>query len=157
RHHDLRPIFSSRHGPYVTMLVMRLQLARLFLPLLLFCGAGIAAAGLAAAPTSTAAAPIAADLFDDIYAKSQPIDATIKTIDAGFTETTTSPLLVKPLVAEGTLHGVRPLDVEMAYTKPERKNVTIKGGQLLFTWPDRKLKDERDISQALGRIQKYFV
>jgi outer membrane lipoprotein-sorting protein len=132
------------------MLVMRLQLAqlaRLFVVLLVLTGVGIAAA-----PT-----PAPADLFDEIYARSQPIDATVKTIDATFTEVTESPLLRKPLVAEGTLHVVRPLDVEMVYTKPERKHVTIKGGRLLFTWPDRNLKDERDISQALGRIEKYFV
>jgi outer membrane lipoprotein-sorting protein len=125
------------------MLDMRLQLARLFLLLLVLAGVG------------TAAAP--ADLFDDLYARSQPIDATVKTIDASFTETTESPLLRKPLVAEGTLHVVRPHDVEMVYTKPERKTVTIKNGQLMLAAPDRNFKQDRDISQALARIDKYFV
>jgi outer membrane lipoprotein-sorting protein len=125
------------------MLDMRLQLARLFLLLLVLAGVG------------TAAAP--ADLFDDLYARSQPIDATVKTIDASFTETTESPLLRKPLVAEGTLHVVRPHDVEMVYTKPERKTVTIKNGQLILAAPDRNFKQDRDISQALARIDKYFV
>jgi hypothetical protein len=131
------------------MLVMRLQLARLFLPLLLL------AAGTASRIAPIAAAP--ADLFDEIYARSQPIDATVKTIHAAFTETTLSPLLRKPLVAEGTLQVVRPLDVEMHYTKPERKQVTIKNGRLVLTMPDRNMTQERDISQALGRIEKYFV
>jgi len=130
------------------MLVMRLQLAqlaRLFVLLLALAGAG------------TAAAPAPADLFDDLFARSQPIDATVKTIQASFTETTESPLLRKPLVAEGTLHVVRPHDVEMVYTKPEKKTVTIKGGQLTLIAPDRSFKQERDISQALARIDKYFV
>jgi outer membrane lipoprotein-sorting protein len=136
------------------MLVMRLQLAqlaRLFVLPLVIAGVGIAAA------PAPAPAPAAADLFDDLYARSQPIDATVKTIHASFTETTESPLLRKPLVAEGTLQVVRPHSVEMVYTKPERKTVTIKDGQLLLTAPDRNFKQERDISQALGRIDKYFV
>jgi outer membrane lipoprotein-sorting protein len=139
------------------MLVMRLQLAqhaRLFILLPVLACAGIAGAGIAAAP---APAPAPADLFDDLFARSQPIDATVKTIHASFTETTESPLLRKPLVAEGTLQVVRPHDVEMVYTKPERKTVTIKNGQLLLTAPDRNFKQDRDISQALARIDKYFV
>jgi hypothetical protein len=137
------------------MLVMRLQPTRLLLLLLVLTAAGTAAAPAPTPAPAPASAP--ADLFDEIYARSQPIDATVKTIHAAFTETTESPLLRKPLVAEGTLQVVRPLDVEMVYTKPERKNVTIKGGALLFTWPDRNMKQERDISEALGRIEKYFV
>lgn len=133
------------------MLVMRLQLARLCVLLLVLTGVGIAAAP---APAPSAGA---GDLFDELYARSQPIDATVKTIDASFTETTESPLLRKPLLGEGTLHVVRPHGVEMIYTKPERKTVTIKNGQLLIAAPDRNFKQERDISQALGRIDKYFV
>jgi outer membrane lipoprotein-sorting protein len=127
------------------MLDMRLQPARLAVLLLVLTGVGIAAA------------PAPADLFDEIYARSQPIDATVKTIDASFTETTESPLLKKPLVMEGTVHVVRPFDVEMVYTKPERKTITIKNGQLVVDMSDRKLKQERDISEPLGRIEKYFV
>lgn len=130
------------------MLVMRLQLAqcaRLFVLLLALAGVG------------TAAAPAPADLFDDLFARSQPIDATVKTIDASFTETTESPLLRKPLVAEGTVHVVRPHAVEMVYTKPERKTITIKDGKLLLDVPQRNIKQDRDVSDALARIDKYFV
>jgi outer membrane lipoprotein-sorting protein len=129
------------------MLVMRLQLARVFVLLLVLTGVGIAAA-----PT-----PAPADLFDEIYARSQPIDATVKTITASFTETTESPLLRKPLVAAGTVHVVRPFDVEMVYSKPEPKTITIKNGQLVVDMSARKMKQERDISEPLGRIEKYFV
>lgn len=97
------------------------------------------------------------DLFEEIYRRSQPMDATMKTIHAAFVETTTSPLLEKPLVAEGTLSAVRPSDVEMIYTTPVRRTITIKGNQLIFDMPDRKMHQERDISEAQARIQKYFV
>lgn len=127
------------------MLVMRLQLARVCVLLLVLTGVGIAAA------------PAPADLFDDLYKRSQPIDATVKTIDASFVETTESPLLRKPLLGEGMLRVVRPHGVEMVYAKPERKTVTIKDGKLVIAAPDRNFTQERDITQALARIDKYFV
>jgi hypothetical protein len=140
------------------MLVMRLQLAqhaRLFVLLPVLAFVGIAVAGIAG--IGIAAAPAPADLFDDLFTRSQPIDATVKTIDASFIETTASPLLKKPLVAEGTVHVVRPHAVEMVYTKPERKTITIKDGKLILDLTQRNMKQERDVSDALARIDKYFV
>jgi len=99
----------------------------------------------------------APDLFDEIYARSLPIDATVKTIRASFVETTTSPMLAKPLVATGTLVAVRPTDVELIYRTPPEKTITIKNGQLILEMPSRKLRQERDISTTLARVQKYFV
>ena len=112
---------------------------------------------LAALSLAAAGAAPAPDLFDEIFARGKPIDATMKTIHASFTETTTSPLLAKPLVAEGTLAATRPSDVELIYTTPVRKVITIKGGTLIVDWPGRQLHQEQDISQAQARIQKYFV
>jgi outer membrane lipoprotein-sorting protein len=108
-----------------------------------------------------ASAPLRAgapgDLFDDIYRRGQPMEKSIKTIRARFTETTTSSLLVKPLVAEGTLLAVRPNDILMTYTKPERKLLRIDAATLRFVWPDRKLQQTQDIRESQARVQKYFV
>ena len=49
-----------------------------------------------------AAAP---DLFDEIYARGKPLETTLKTLTARFTETSQSPLLARPLVARGTHRG----------------------------------------------------
>ena len=98
----------------------------------------LAAIVIAVGAVAHAAAP--ADLFDEIYKKGQPLDATIKTIRAKFTETTTSSLLKEPLVAEGTLLAVRPSDILLTYTKPERKLLRIDAKTLLFIWPDKKLR-----------------
>lgn len=117
----------------------------------------LAALVLAALPFASAGAAPAGDLFDEIFARSKPIDATLKTIHASFTETTISPLLAKPLVAEGTLAATRPSDVELIYTTPARKIITIKGSTLIVEFPGRQLRQEQDISQAQERIQKYFV
>jgi outer membrane lipoprotein-sorting protein len=109
----------------------------------------------AAAVPVRASAP--ADVFDDIYRKGQPLEQSIKTIRAHFTETTTSSLLVKPVVAEGTLLAVRPSDILLSYTKPEKKLLRIDATTLRFVWPDRKLHETRDIRESQARVQKYFV
>jgi outer membrane lipoprotein-sorting protein len=98
-----------------------------------------------------------ADLFDEIYQRSQPIVSSLKTIRARFTETTTSSLLATPLVAEGTLVAVRPADLFITYTKPDRKIVRMDAKKLLFIWPERHLRQESDIEQAQKRVQHYFV
>jgi outer membrane lipoprotein-sorting protein len=101
--------------------------------------------------------PARGDLFDDIYARGKPLEQSIKTVRARFTEETTSSLLVKPLVAEGTLIVVRPSDIVLAYTKPERKTLRLDAGRLLFVWPDRGLRETRDIRESQARVQRYFV
>jgi outer membrane lipoprotein-sorting protein len=98
-----------------------------------------------------------ADLFDEIYQRSLPMAASLKTIRAHFTETTTSSLLAAPLVAEGTLVAVRPVDLLITYTKPDRKILRMDARKLLFIWPERHLRQESDIEQAQKRVQHYFV
>jgi len=113
------------------------------------------ALAIAASATVRASAPT--DLFDDIYRRGQPMEQSIKTIRAHFTETTTSSLLVKPVVAEGTLLAVRPSDILLEYSKPEKKLLRIDAATLQFVWPDRKLHESRDIRESQARVQKYFV
>jgi outer membrane lipoprotein-sorting protein len=103
----------------------------------------------------TAGAP--RDLFDEIYERGKPLEQSMKTIRARFTEETTSALLVRPLVAEGTLIVVRPSDIVLTYTKPERKTLRLDAGQLLFVWPDRGLRETKDIRESQARVQRYFV
>ena len=98
-----------------------------------------------------------ADLFDDIYRRGQPLEQSIKTIRARFIETTTSSLLKDPLVSEGTLLAVRPADILLNYTKPEKKLLRIDAKTLLFIWPDKKLRQSQDIRESQARMQKYFV
>ena len=97
------------------------------------------------------------DLFDQIYERGKPLEQSLKTIRARFTEETTSALLVKPLVAEGTLIVVRPSDILLTYTKPEKKLLRLDAGQLLFVWPDRGLRETKDIRESQARVQRYFV
>jgi outer membrane lipoprotein-sorting protein len=113
----------------------------------------VAALALGAAPAS---AP-KHDLFDEIYQRSLPMASSLKTIRATFVETTTSSLLAKPLVAEGTLVAVRPADLLITYTKPDKKILRMDAKKLLFIWPDRHIREESDIEQAQKRVQHYFI
>jgi len=99
----------------------------------------------------------APDLFDDIYAKGKPLEVSLRTLTARFTETSHSPLLVRPLVASGTVSVVRPSRVAMHYTAPERRSLIIDGGRLHLVWPSQGLDQWMPIGATEKRIQQYFV
>jgi outer membrane lipoprotein-sorting protein len=98
-----------------------------------------------------------ADLFDEIYARGQGINGSLKTLTARFTETSTSSLLTRPLVARGTLVVSRPDKVLLRYAEPETRSVLIDGDQLTLAWPARHIRQVSAIGTAQRRVQKYFV
>ncbi len=101
----------------------------------------------------------------------------MKSIRANFTETTVSTLLVKPIVARGTVIAAPPLMVKMNYTEPEVKTITMDvadgpdGGRRTgwpghgertavcwsSFWPGRAERQQIDITQTKQRIDKYFT
>jgi outer membrane lipoprotein-sorting protein len=97
------------------------------------------------------------DLFDDIYARGKPIETSLRTLTARFTETSTSALLAKPLVASGTLAVVRPSRVALRYTSPEARTILIDGDKMRVVWPARALDQTTGIGAAQRRIQQFFV
>ena len=103
----------------------------------------------------TAAPP--RDLFDQIYARSRGIEASLKTVTAHFTETTTTKMLVTPLVSHGDLAVVRPDRIVLRYTDPEPHVVLIDNAQMTLSWPSRGMTQNSDIGAARKRIDKYFV
>jgi outer membrane lipoprotein-sorting protein len=92
--------------------------------------------------------------FDQLYTQGQRVNASIRTLTATFTETTTSSLLVRPLLARGTLAVERPSRVVMHYTEPDSRVVLIDNNRMTMSWPSRQVMD---IGAAMGRVQKYFV
>lgn len=95
--------------------------------------------------------------FAELYARGQRANSGLKTLTARFTETTTSPLLTKPLVANGTLALQRPSTVVLKYDTPEARTVLIDDKRLILSWPGRNIHQMRNIGQIQSRIQKYFV
>jgi len=102
-------------------------------------------------------APPPKDLFDQLFTRTLAKRQSIQSIRARFTETTTSSLLEKPLVAHGTVIAAPPGRVLMTYTDPERRTVTIDGKSLAIAWPDRGERERIDISQMQKRIDQYFT
>ena len=97
------------------------------------------------------------DLFDELYARGQKLNAGLSTLTASFTETSTSPLLTKPIVASGTVIVERPGRVALRYVEPDERTVIIDGDRMTISWPSAKILSTKDISVTQRRIQKYFV
>lgn len=103
------------------------------------------------------AARAAGDLFDELYQRGQTRNADLRTLTATFTETSTSSLLTRPLVARGTVAVARPARVALRYSEPDERQLIIDGGRLTLTWPSRGIRQSRDVGAALARVQTYFV
>jgi outer membrane lipoprotein-sorting protein len=126
--------------------------ARRTLMLILACVAAIACAAIAHAQSASSNTA-----FDDLYRRGQLANGGLKTLTARFTETTTSPLLSRPLVARGTLALRRPSTVVLRYDAPEARIVLIDDTRLILSWPGRNIHQTRKIGQIQSRIHKYFV
>jgi outer membrane lipoprotein-sorting protein len=110
-------------------------------------------AGVALAPVD--AAPD--DAFARIYERSMRARASLQSIQAHFTESTTSTLLNKPIVAHGTVVGAPPARVRMTYADPEAKTVVIDGETLTIVWPDRHERQQIKVGEMQKRIDRYFT
>lgn len=107
-----------------------------------------------------AAATAASPTFDELYRRGQKANAGIKTLAARFTETTSSTLLERPLVAHGMLYvqrsGPAPR-VALHYTSPDPRKVLIDGNRMTSSWPSRNLFTTTDVSRAQRDVQKHFA
>jgi outer membrane lipoprotein-sorting protein len=97
------------------------------------------------------------DLFADLFQRGRVKQQSMKSIRATFTETTTSSLLVKPIVARGTIIAAPPARVLMTYIEPEPKVLSIDAGTLTVLWPRRAEQEHIDIRETEKRIDQYFT
>jgi outer membrane lipoprotein-sorting protein len=97
------------------------------------------------------------DLFAEIFQRGLVKQKSMKSIRAAFTETTTSSLLVKPIVARGTVIAAAPARVRMTYTEPEPKTIVMDGRTLTVLWPKRNEREQIDIRETQKRIDQYFT
>ena len=95
--------------------------------------------------------------FDAIYKRGIELNSQLKTLTAHFTETTTSTMLTRPLIASGTLAVERPSRVVLHYREPEQRDVLLEGDRMTVSWPSRHIREVTNIATANRRIQKYFV
>jgi outer membrane lipoprotein-sorting protein len=106
---------------------------------------------------STRAARRPGDLFAEIFQRGSVKQRAMKSIRATFTETTVSTLLVKPILARGSVIAAPPSLVRMTYTEPEAKTITMDGRSLVVVWPARSERQQIDIRETRQRIDKYFT
>jgi outer membrane lipoprotein-sorting protein len=120
----------------------------------------VAAWFVAFAPIAIAQKKAAArqpDVFDELYTRGKKANDAMKTLTAHFTETTTSSLLTKPIVARGRVAVERPSRVVLRYSDPDVRVVLIEGNTMTMSWPSRSITQVTDIGTAQGRVQKYFI
>src|SRR4051812_6934319 len=120
-----------RHRPYAIIAAMRVQRdqargstvkSRSLTILLGLIVVTVSASAQRSAPASNRAATPS---FDRLYDEGQQRNAAMKTLTARFTETTTSALLVRPLVAHGMLAVERPSRVALRYSDPDARVILI--------------------------------
>ena len=111
-------------------------------------------AGAVAQKKSTPHAP---NVFDELYTRGKTANDAMKTLTARFTETTTSSLLTKPMIARGRVAVERPSRVVLRYAEPDVRIVLIDGNKMTMSWPSRNMRQVTDITTSQGRVQKYFI
>ena len=117
---------------------------------------GLAMLGAAAPGARQGTGP--RDPIADLFARGRAAQASMRSLSASFTETTVSSLLLKPVIAKGTVTAaVSPLRVVMKYTSPEPRIVWMDERTLVVSTPGRKALEEIGIADVQRRVQKYFA
>lgn len=94
--------------------------------------------------------------FDELYRQGYRTAAAVTTLTARVTETTTSALLTRPIVARGTIAVQRPSRVVLRFTDPDERTILIDGDRMTTVWPSRQLRDVANVASAQKRIQRYL-
>ena len=97
------------------------------------------------------------DLFTQIYTRGDVKKKTMRSLKGTFTETTSSTLLTRPIVAHGTVLAAAPSRVLMTYTDPERKILAMDGKTLTILYSDRGERQQVNITDIQKRIDHYFT
>jgi outer membrane lipoprotein-sorting protein len=122
----------------------------------LVLGAFLPAASLAQSRSASSGTSTGAS-FDELYRRGYQTSVGVKTLTARFTETTTSSLLARPLVAHGTLAVERPSRVVLRFSDPEQRVIVIDGDRMTTVWPSRSLHQVSNVASSQNRIQKYLA
>ncbi len=120
-------------------------------------GVRVACAAVVVLALTAGRAPGEQDLFDTLHARITAAEATRKSIRARFVESTTSSLLVKPMVSQGTLIGEKPARMVITYLSPERRTILMDGQRLFVSRAGQKEVEQTDITEIMKTVNKYFT
>jgi len=95
--------------------------------------------------------------FEALYLHGRERLAATTSIQAAFVETTSSSLLLEPVVSTGTVVAAESGRVAMLYDAPEPRTVVIGADRLVVHWPDRDQTETLNIVEVRARVRRYFV
>jgi outer membrane lipoprotein-sorting protein len=84
------------------------------------------------------------------------VQAGIKTLSAGFVETTTSQLLKDPIQSRGRFYLTKPSSVLWEYTEPEEMRFVVANDEYIGYFPQRKRAERSDVHRFSERIFRIF-
>lgn len=84
------------------------------------------------------------------------VQSQIRTLSAEFTQTTRSPLLKDPIVAEGRFYLTKPDSVLWEYQSPEPMRFVVAEGSYTGYFPQRKRAETRDIKRWSEQLFRFF-
>jgi outer membrane lipoprotein-sorting protein len=118
------------------------------------------ACGFASAkePKAGAAAPPKAPeiTLPDVLSQFDRVQGQVRTLAAEFIQTTRSPLLKDPIVANGQFFLTKPDSVLWEYTSPEPMRFVVAKGEYTGYFPTRKKAERRDIKRWSEQLFRFF-
>jgi outer membrane lipoprotein-sorting protein len=94
--------------------------------------------------------------LDRVLARFDEVQGRIRTLSAEFTQTTRSPLLKDPIVAQGRFYLTKPDSVLWEYQSPEPMRFVVAEGSYTGYFPQRKRAETRDIKRWSEQLFRFF-
>lgn len=118
----------------------------------------VVAAGpvVAKEPNAARLAPTSRETLEDVLARFDVVQAGVRTLSAGFVQTTVNPLLKKPIVAKGEFFLTKPDSVLWEYVAPEPMRFIVSNGEYTGYFPERKRAEKRDIKRWSEQLFRFF-
>ena len=102
------------------------------------------------------ASPLLAADLNHVLAEFDRVQASIETLSAEFTETTTNPMLNAPIVAEGRFYMTKPDAIRWEYSSPEEMRFVISEDEYTGYFPARKRAERRNIRRWREQLFRFF-
>jgi len=94
--------------------------------------------------------------LEDVLARFDEVQDSIRTLTAEFTETTKSTLLKEPIVAKGKVFLTKPHSVRWEYSIPEEMQFVISEDRYTGYFPKRKQAEKRDIHRWREQLFRFL-
>jgi len=91
-----------------------------------------------------------------VLARFDEVQGQIRTLSAEFIQTTRSPLLKEPIVAQGQFYLTKPDSVLWEYQSPEPMRFVVADGSYTGYFPERKRAEKRDIKRWSEQLFRFF-